>query len=347
MNIHDEAKRILDELNRQNTERVKIALFGQPGAGKSSLINRVTGQRLAAVGVHTDTTTDAGTYEWDGVRLVDLPGYDTIRFPKDAYFSRFGILDFDLFLCVFAGKLHEADTRFFKELRDAGKVCLFVRNKADEIWEEDKRFEQLCDEISLDVRKHVEDPSRQVFFTSCRSGSGIAVLEDAIYDNLDSAKRERWARGAKAASVEFLEKKRSACESYVTVAAGASLANALNPIPGVDIAVDVGVLATLFKVIREAYGLSDERLHELAAGPMESLVREVTEFATRQGVLMLLKRFAGREALKAAAKYIPIVGQVVAGAVGFAITKKAGDWYLDRCHALATQILARDLEKGA
>lgn len=346
MGIEKDAKRLKDELHRLNETAVRIALFGQPGAGKSSLINELTGQPLAAVGVHTDTTVEAATYEWNKLSLVDLPGYDTARFPKAKYFSQFDVPSFDLFLCVFEGKLHETDEHFFKELRTQGKVCLFVRNKCDAIFQKDKSYDQLCSDITADLRKRTEDESRQVFFTSTSHGKGISELELAIYANLDAAKRERWVRSAKAASKEFLDLKRSACEKHVAIAAGLSAANALNPIPGVDVAVDIGILLTLFKDLRDSYGLSPNRLAELAAGPLEAIAREVAEFATRQGILTLLKRFAGREAVKQVSKYIPFVGQAIAAAIGFGVTSLAGKWYLDHCHELAAQVLASELGKG-
>jgi hypothetical protein len=284
--------------------------------------------------------------EWRGVTLVDLPGYDTARFPKEVYFKQFEVPSYDLFLCVFSGKLREADSQFFKELKSAGKVCLFVRNKSDDLWQRGKTVEELRAPIVRDVQEHSGDASQKVYFTSCKTPEGIDKLEKAIHDNLSAAKAERWARSAKASSKEFLDLKRAACERYVTLASGASAANALNPISGVDIAVDVSVLVVLFKEIRDAYGLTENRLHDLAAGPLSAIAKEVGEFATKQGILMLLKRFAGREVVKSVAKYIPFVGQLVAAAIGFGVTKSAGDWYLESCHQLAEETLSNELRAG-
>ena len=66
---------------REKNQKIKICLFGQPGAGKSSLINELAGQRVAHVSQATDTTRQAQIVECQDVIYVDLPGYDTSLFP--------------------------------------------------------------------------------------------------------------------------------------------------------------------------------------------------------------------------------------------------------------------------
>ena len=65
--------------------QVKIALLGQPGAGKSSLINALIGKKLFEVGVDTDTTIEAQEAKFESLVITDLPGYGTARFPVDAW----------------------------------------------------------------------------------------------------------------------------------------------------------------------------------------------------------------------------------------------------------------------
>ncbi len=96
MSIHDEAEKIRRKLDEENGTTVSVALFGQPGAGKSSLINKIVGQKVAEVGVETDKTVAAASYEAKGLRFVDLPGYGTKNFPKESYFQKFDIQQFDL-----------------------------------------------------------------------------------------------------------------------------------------------------------------------------------------------------------------------------------------------------------
>jgi small GTP-binding protein len=344
MNIYEEAAELRERLAKLDRVEVKVALFGQPGAGKSSLINRLTGQRLAKVGVRTDTTTEAASYSYNGLTLVDLPGYDTKRFPRDRFFEQFKIKEFDLFLCVFAGKYTGADTAFFRELHQSGKVCLLVSNKAEDLWQEGETPESLQKTIEGDARQQVAEPSVKVYFVSCKTGLGMDSLQQAISAKLEPAKRERWARNAQAYSDEALAAKREACDTYIGVAAGTSALNALNPLPGVDVAVDLGILGSLFASLRSAYGLTTTRLDMAMTLPaIAPLASEVLSYASKEGLVMLLKRFATRQTAKALTKWIPFVGQAVAASLGFFITKSAGDFYNDKCFELAKRILDAEL----
>ncbi|MCS0581008.1 GTP-binding DUF697 domain-containing protein [Massilia pinisoli] len=345
MRIHDDARQIRDELEQQNAARVSVALFGQPGAGKSSLINQIVGKKVAEVGVETDKTVDQKEYAHNGLILVDLPGYGTQRFPKDTYATKFALESFDLFLCVTSGKFHAADTELFRKLDAMGKVCIFVVNKHDELWEDGVTIEELeqrkREDIYRQVGKRVE-----VLFTSCRKNTGLGLLSETIAENLDTAKRERWLRGAKAHSLKFLQQKREAAEKYVTIAAGASAANGLNPIPGADIAVDLSVLMKLFVELRECFGLSDKILNSLkesAIPTVSAVANNVIRYAAKEGILLLLKQFIGRQAIKSVAKFVPFIGQAVAASAGFTITYAVGSSYLNDCHELAESILRDEL----
>ena len=343
-NFH--SKRNSTSGNDKSEVTVSIALFGQPGSGKSSLVNRLTGQKLAEVGVHTDKTTDAAAYDWNGVHVVDLPGYDTKQFPKEDYFNRFQIGDFDLFLCVFSEKLHQADTQFFQELHRSGKICLFIRNKSDNIWEEGKKTKDLHKAIEQDVQKHL-GAKVPVYFTSCKKKHGIKELIGGMTKNLDDAKRIAWIKAAKAYSEQFLQEKKKICKKQVWFAAGAAAANGPNPIPGANVGVDVSILFALFASIRRTYELTDEemlKVQEMAIPAMAHVAKNVIEYGTKAGLMLLLQKFAKREIIKRLGAYVPIVGQAIAAGMGFAITRKAGLAYLNDCHTLALQILEHEAE---
>ena len=347
MSLQDDVDRIRRTLTQQEATKVRVALFGQPGAGKSSLINAITGRELAKVGVATDTTTEAASYEWNGLTLTDLPGYDTVRFPAAWYVERFGIRNYDLFLCVLTMRMHAADTQLFRQLHELGKECVFISNKCDQLWQPPKTREELQKEIEADVRTHTRIASLPVYFTSCRDVEGLAEVQAAIASKLEPAKRKRWAEAAKAYSERALEEKREACVSTVRWSAAIAAMNTLNPIPGVDIAVDVGLLLATFAKIRKSYGLTDARLEtgaELvpAIGP---LVNQIVEWSTKEGLMILLKQFLKRTTVKQIAKYIPFVGQAIAATIGYGITSQAGDAYLSTCHEVAVKLYERELKR--
>jgi len=343
--IGEEAEKLRRKLDEENNTTVSVALFGQPGAGKSSLINKIVGQKVAEVGVETDKTVEAASYEAKGLRFVDLPGYGTKFFPKESYFQKFDIQQFDLFLCVTSGKLHQADTEFFQELVRRGKVCIFVVNKHDELWEDGVEVKELERRKINDITKHVGQPVT-IQFTSCRKSTGLDDLILKIQNNLDGAKRERWTRGAKAYTADFLQEKRAVCEKRVFYSACLAAANACNPIPGVDAAVDFSILVKLFKDIRDDYGLSENFLTSLKGSSfpvVAGLANQVVQFATREGIPMLLKSFGRQEAAKQLLKYVPLWGQAIAASLGYAITSNAGIGYLNDCHKLAEEILINRL----
>jgi len=346
MSIYKDAEELREKLKKEQGDKLKVALFGQPGAGKSSLINKLVGDNAVTVGVSTDKTVEAEVVEWEDLLLVDLPGYGTTKFPENKYFDEFEIESFDIYLCVFSGKFHGADTRFFKDLRGKGKVCLFVRNYYDTIWQDGKEIEELEQDIKLDVEKQVESKEK-VIFTSCRNNHGIRELSESIYTNIDSANKVKWVKSAKAYSIEFLEEKKKSCETYVYTASGAAAVNGINPIPGVDIGIDVSVLLGLFASIRNSYGLTDEKLKskEVLIPTLAPMVNNIIKYGSKEGVLYLLKTVATREIIKSVSKYIPFVGQAIAASIGYGITRSAGMSYLNDCHNAAKSILENELSK--
>jgi predicted GTPase len=82
------------------------------------------------------------------------------------------VLEFDLLLCVFEGKFHKADTELFHEVTRRGKTCLFVRNKHDTLWQDDKELADLEQGSGGQRRRQVGGP-HPVFFTSCRLNTGL------------------------------------------------------------------------------------------------------------------------------------------------------------------------------
>src|SRR4051794_7091727 len=101
--IRDFAQRCRDRMARFEETEVKCGLIGPAGSGKSSLINAIFGEKVAAVGV-VETTAAAQEFRHGakGLILVDLPGVGTANWPREHYIDRLGLLAYDCFLLVTA-----------------------------------------------------------------------------------------------------------------------------------------------------------------------------------------------------------------------------------------------------
>lgn len=162
----------------------KVAIVGQPGAGKSSLLKKMTDGKirpLPVVGVQTDATdwsVDAscdlvGGYE--NFSFVDVPGYDTASHPLNLVMAGFPFGAFDCFVFVLRGKLRAADELMFKAIIRSGVRCFIARSYSDSLEQE----EVVAAENDLRLRLGL-DKSVPVQFFSNRTGSGVAELFRAI-----------------------------------------------------------------------------------------------------------------------------------------------------------------------
>lgn len=348
MDLREEAKRLLNELEKDIQEKkIKIALFGQPGAGKSTIINELVEKEIAFTGQQTDVTKEAQIIDYHDLLLVDLPGYGTSKFPPNSYFDTFKINDFDLYICVFSGKFHQADTDFFKELNNNNRICIFVRNKHDDLWQKGKTKEELKKEIVNDVYKQI-NKNVKVIFTSARDKeSGFDILSKEIENNIEPAKKERWIKSSKALTEEHLKQKYESAKNDILIYSGIACANVLNPIPGIDISVDIGILFKLLKNIKEIFGLSDfkiDKYSKILDNKSLYFLKSLTNSTYKDIIISILKNSSKKIVFKESSKWIPIIGQLIAGGISFAITYNTGKYFLDECFNAAEAILKHELK---
>ncbi len=166
-----------------------VAVLGQPGAGKSSLVRLVTFGRcepLPVIGQRTDATdwrhdSPCFFHRWQGLRITDTPGYDTAGHPFESYLDAFPFRRFDKLILVVGGKLHQADERLLAELRSLFGVTLpkrlvLVRSFAETLTPEEQS------EVQADLRERL-DLDRfgvSLLLVSNRDGSGLDELRAAL-----------------------------------------------------------------------------------------------------------------------------------------------------------------------
>jgi len=155
-----------------------VAIVGRPNVGKSTLFNRLIGERKAIVDDVSGVTRDRhyGTSDWVGKEftVIDTGGY--VSKSSDVFESNIreqvelAINEADVLLFVVDAVLdpNELDIEFFKVIRKSKKPYLVVANKADN----DERMFMANSYYSLGIET--------IYPISSLSGSGTGDLLDEL-----------------------------------------------------------------------------------------------------------------------------------------------------------------------
>ena len=346
MDLQAAADLFIKSWQKESDKKLTIALFGQPGSGKSSLINELVGEKVAEVSATTDTTKKAQIVEFNDVIFVDLPGYDTSTFPSNKYFDSFSPFQYDLFICVFSNKLVQADKDFFRQIHLSLRECIFVRNKVDSLYDAEKSKEDLKQEIREDVAEQIGTP-QEIIFTSCRRNDdpearGITDLQDAIKRHLTPAKQDKFNRSAKAYTYKLLDEKKELAMSEIRRASAMAAGNGLNPIIGVDVGIDAKIMSAMYANIRKTFAITEVEIENFKGSNF--LVDKISMGIKRENIVAVMKTQISKQMEKKLSKYIPVVGQATAMGLSAGGMYYLGKSYLDSCYDYADKRLQNEIK---
>ena len=354
--LAEKTQALLDEFERT---RVNVALIGEPGVGKSSLMNAIVGRKVAETGPTGETTLvpqGVPHDEIEGMVFWDLPGCGTPNHPRETYIEDQRLLtDYDLFILVTEKRVRQGDEWLYRKLRkEAGRPFFVVRTHFDQVVDELEESEARA-LIQADIRKQLGESDELPVYIVALKGThsyDLGRLIEDIIDSLSGVKQEKAALAVAPLTEEILRKKRLAAQKIVSGYALVSAANGFNPIPGLDISVDVGLLAVMADKVVTAYGLKEDQLNFIArrkrtVGTMtllRKIIQPLTEYLAKEGVVMVLKRVGAGIGAKAASKWFPLVGQAIASYLGYKLTVSFGMSLIDDCEKAmdAVQKVLRD-----
>ncbi len=357
--IHGYATNLKQQLDEFERATVRCGLIGSSGTGKSSLINAIVGEKVAAVG-SVETTNEAQEVRHNGLIFVDLPGCGTQKWPRETYISRLNPLTYDCFLLVTADRFREDDIFLYHELTKLGRACFLLRNKIDlairdELHDNNRSEDEVKQTIRTDIRRQLDlAPDHPIYLTSARQPTehDFPHLLHDIQSQMSELKQDRLIADMAAYNRDALKKKRELATKRVRIYAGLAAANGLNPIIGLDVAADIAFLLKMSKEVAGIYGLTNVQSEYwrrfLQPESAAKLVAKVALFAgkymAKQGIVTMIKTMSKRIASKEISKFIPFAGPLVAAGVGWKATFLLGEQLVDEAEALAEEVLQNILD---
>ena len=165
-----------------------VALAGRPNAGKSTLLNRIVGTKVAIVSERPQTTRRAirgiATGEDWQLVMVDLPGVQRPRDPLTERMQRQterSLADSDAVLFVLNGQqqIGPGDRFIARSIRSVGLPAVTALNKVD-LLTRARTAEALTAAAELEVQG-------EIFPVSARTGAGVDELVEALVALLPEA----------------------------------------------------------------------------------------------------------------------------------------------------------------
>ena len=129
----------------------------------------------------------------------------------------------------------------------------------------------------------------------------------------------------------------------LTRTAAIASAAAIIPLPGIDIAVDAGALLKLIPEINREFGLTPDQIEQLSPNKQLIIYKSIVavggamvgKLITRELVIEALKVVGVRLTVKQVSKYVPIAGQALSAAIGFAAMQYVGRQHIKECARVA------------
>ena len=345
-------KKLKSDLDQFETAKIKCGIIGRSGVGKSSLINAIVGEHIAEVG-EVETTMEVGKpIEHRGLNFYDLPGCSTINFPKERYLEEFNISNFDCVILVTSDRFYEDDLYLIEELIKIKMPVFAVRTKIDFSIEralkrnisEEETYNTVLNNLQQNLKGH---HLKGIYLTSADYPQeyDLSKLLDDIYLSLGKIKQQRFIADINITSQKILAKKKELANKIVGLHAALSAVNGINPIPGLDIGVDISLLTRMGIHVRDIYCLGEEQqnfiMELLDKKNAKLLAAKAVQFGSKylgkEAVVLLLKRAGAGVAAKTASKYFPFVGIAISSTVGFFLTSSIGKEMVIDAESIATE----------
>ncbi|KAK7903938.1 hypothetical protein WMY93_016545 [Mugilogobius chulae] len=331
------ATKAQEYLDLINNVPLNIAITGESGSGKSSLVNALRGIKNNTPGAAptgaVETTMEPTEYthpQNPKIKIWDLPGIGTTKFPAAKYLKHVGFEKYDFFIIVSNDRFRENDAKLAKEIKTMKKNFYFVRSKIDNTIRDEKEsnpnlnVKELLQVIRNKCTKELVElgiKSPKVFLVSSLKLHlyEFRELSRAFMVDLSELQREILLLSLPNIDLEIIELKVEVLRGRIKWYVLASVTGAVVPVPGVSEALDLGMILAFTAQCATSLGLTPaslQRLSEISGVPLEDLKKDLeSPLSSTEITIELLKRMLSKSALYIAAivleegaRFIPGIG---------------------------------------
>lgn len=175
----------------EDHDRIKVAVIGKPNTGKSSIVNKMTGQERSIVSEIAGTTRDAVDSDFENeygkFTFIDTAGIRRSAKVKDVI-EKYSVLrartaveraDVCLIMIDAEEGITEQDEKIAGIAHDAGKASIIVVNKWDLIEKDNSTVNEFNKKIALALAYM---PYAPIIYVSAKTGQRITnIFENIVY----------------------------------------------------------------------------------------------------------------------------------------------------------------------
>ena len=174
---------------KEKDDRINVAVIGKPNAGKSSLINRITGEQRVIVSNIAGTTRDTIDSNVDNkygkYTFVDTAGIRR-KSKVEESIEKFSVMrammaiersDVCIIMIDAQDGVTEQDTKIAGYAHDSGKACIIAVNKWDLVEKETNTQKEYAEKVRIDLAYMTYAP---VVFISALTGQRVESLYELI-----------------------------------------------------------------------------------------------------------------------------------------------------------------------
>lgn len=254
--------------------------------------------------------------------------------------------EYDFCVMILERSISQSEIHLYTEMKRSGKEIFLVRNKFD-LAIVNKSEHEARKSIQNYFDGNFEKVVDVYFISSIRPKEfDFPKLQLDLVKKLSEINKIKIIKNMAANSDEILELKKINAYKLVKFYSYLAAVNGLNPIPGLDISIDLGLLVKLSHEIRSNFSLDEENIsffdnnddQSFKGAIKQEILKRLGRFLTTEGVMVLLKRYAVGVTSKQMVKYIPFIGQIVAAGIGYKMTHIFGEDVINETYELAKEV---------